>query len=89
MFYISAATLGAISLISLVTLKSSPRDVGLPEPNASAASVYGETGNEPVPPSFAKLIGPLLASPANRFVAAYWGVAHRQTEVRMFRYGWK
>ncbi len=64
LFFIAAATLGAIALVSLFTLKSSPQDVGLPEPLTSAANVYGGAGEQPVPPSFAELIGPLLASPA-------------------------
>ena len=63
LFFIAAGTVGAIALVSLFTLKGSPQEVGLKEPNASAANVYGVAGNAPVPPSFGKLIGPLLASP--------------------------
>lgn len=63
LFFIAAGTVGVIAVVSLCTLKGSPQEVGLQEPNANAANVYGDTGNVPVPPGFLKLIGPLLASP--------------------------
>ena len=41
LFLVAAGTLSLIALVSYVTLRSSPRDVGLPEPPAAARNVFG------------------------------------------------
>ena len=41
LFVVAAGTLSLIALVSYFTLKSSPRDVGLPEPPPAARNVFG------------------------------------------------
>ena len=55
-FFISAATLSAIAVVSLFTLKSSPKDIGAEEPPANANNVYGESGDDSKSPGFLKLL---------------------------------
>jgi OPA family glycerol-3-phosphate transporter-like MFS transporter len=61
-FFIAAATLGAITLVSMWTLKSSPRDVGGEEPPANPENVFGTAGNTPEPEGILQLLGPLVTS---------------------------
>jgi MFS transporter, OPA family, glycerol-3-phosphate transporter len=61
-FFISAATLAVMALLVSRMLKSSPHDVGAPEPPANPANVFGERGDAPQPESVASLLRPLLAS---------------------------
>lgn len=61
-FFVSAATLTAIAVASLVFLKSSPGEVGLEEPPANEDNVYGESGNDDRPQNLSDLIGPLVSS---------------------------
>jgi OPA family glycerol-3-phosphate transporter-like MFS transporter len=62
LFLVATGTLAAIALVSYFTLKSSPRDVGLPEPPPPAQNVFGEDDHGHGRVSLAKLLGPLLAS---------------------------
>jgi OPA family glycerol-3-phosphate transporter-like MFS transporter len=60
-FFASAATLGAIGCVSLFTLKSRPRVLGLPGPPPPPDNVYGaDAGHEHV--SLRNLLGPLCSS---------------------------
>lgn len=61
LFFYSAATLGAIALVTLLLLKSSPRAVGGEEPEEKADTVYGPGGEAQVP-GFLALLLPLLRS---------------------------
>jgi OPA family glycerol-3-phosphate transporter-like MFS transporter len=61
-FFIAAATFGAIALIATFTLKSSPCDIGEPEPESNPANVFGSGGDSVRPANLAALLGPLLKS---------------------------
>jgi OPA family glycerol-3-phosphate transporter-like MFS transporter len=62
LFLVAAGTVAAVALVSLFTLKGSPRDVGLPEPPPPARNVFGagDRGHGRVP--LGRLLGPLFAS---------------------------
>jgi len=62
-FLIAAASLGAIALLTLALLRSSPRDLGLEEPSANPNNVFGEAGQSAATVSLKDLIFPLLESP--------------------------
>lgn len=62
-FFIAAASLALIAIFVYRTLKSSPNDVGLPEPNANSLNVFGEEGNHAERISIIEVLKPLLASP--------------------------
>jgi MFS transporter, OPA family, glycerol-3-phosphate transporter len=62
-FLIAAATLGAIALLTLALLRSSPRDLGLEEPAANPNNVFGEAGQSAATVPLKALILPLLESP--------------------------
>ena len=62
LFLVAAGTLAIIAFVSFLTLKSSPRDVNLPEPPPPARNVFGEDDHGHGRVSLAKLLGPLLAS---------------------------
>ncbi len=62
LFLVAAGTVAVLALVSCPVLKSSPRDVGLPEPPPAARNVFGagDHGDGRVP--LGKLLGPLVAS---------------------------
>lgn len=63
LFFVSAATLGIIAVICSITLKPSPREVGLSEPAPPRSSVFAATeGNSGQPVTFVGLLGPLFSS---------------------------
>lgn len=62
-FFVSAAFLGIIFVATLFLLKESPRDVGLPEPDANPANLFGEAGNQEKPVGMRDLLLPLFSSP--------------------------
>ncbi|MFK7779036.1 MAG: MFS transporter, partial [Gimesia sp.] len=62
-FFIAALTLSLIALFVYKTLKSSPLDVGLPEPSANPINVFGEEGNHAERISIKEVLKPLIASP--------------------------
>ena len=63
-FLASAGVLAALWAINAAFLRESPAEVGLPEPDAGAESVYGEHGDDPRARGLRHLLAPLLASPA-------------------------
>jgi OPA family glycerol-3-phosphate transporter-like MFS transporter len=62
LFLVASGTLAALALVSFFTLKSSPAEVGLPEPPAPARNLFGphDRGEGRLP--VWKLLGPLFAS---------------------------
>ncbi len=62
LFFVAAGTLAVLTLVSYFTLKSSPRDVTLPEPPPAARNVFGEGDHGHGRVSLRKLLGPLFAS---------------------------
>jgi OPA family glycerol-3-phosphate transporter-like MFS transporter len=62
LFLAAAATLGAIGLASIFTLRSSPRDVGEEEPAGNPANVFGAEGETARPPGLLRLLLPLLTN---------------------------
>jgi OPA family glycerol-3-phosphate transporter-like MFS transporter len=62
-FFLSAGTLAAFAVVSLFTLKGSPRDVGAEEPAANPANVFGSAGESPHPDGLWQLLLPFLRSP--------------------------
>ena len=62
LFFVAAGTLAVLALVSYFTLKSSPRDVGLPEPPPPARNVFGAGDHGVGRVSLRKLLGPLFAS---------------------------
>jgi OPA family glycerol-3-phosphate transporter-like MFS transporter len=67
-FVVSALTLAPIFLICLLLVKESPKEVGLPEPEANPGNVFGEAGQEEQPTSLADVLLPLFKS------GAFWAV---------------
>jgi OPA family glycerol-3-phosphate transporter-like MFS transporter len=63
-FFVAAGTLAALLVANLLLIRESPSRLGLKEPAANPANVFGKGGEEPRPPSVAVLFGPLLRSPA-------------------------
>jgi OPA family glycerol-3-phosphate transporter-like MFS transporter len=70
LFMVAAGTLALIAFVSFLTLKSSPRDVNLPEPPPPARNVFGEGDHGHGRVSLLKLLGPLCASPVFWLVCA-------------------
>jgi OPA family glycerol-3-phosphate transporter-like MFS transporter len=62
LFLLASGTLFSIALVSYFTLKSSPRDVNLPEPPPPARNVFGEDDHGEGLVSLRELLGPLFAS---------------------------
>ncbi len=62
LFLVAAGTLAVLAFVSYFTLKSSPRDVNLPEPPPPARNVFGEGDHGYGRISLWKLLGPLFAS---------------------------
>ncbi len=61
-FYAAAATLSVIALITHFLLKSSPKDIGEPEPPVNPNNLYGEQGSEKRPPDLKTLLLPFVKS---------------------------
>jgi OPA family glycerol-3-phosphate transporter-like MFS transporter len=62
-FFVAAAVLGVIFLVTLFLLKESPKDVGADEPHANPENVYGKQGDEAAKENLLALLRPLLVSP--------------------------
>lgn len=62
LFLAAAGMLGAISLVSVFTLKAGPRDVGLPEPRVNPRNLFGDEGAHARPASLIELLGPFARS---------------------------
>ena len=58
----AACVLGVIGLLVVLTLRGSPRDVGLPEPAVNAENIFGEGGAASTPDGLADLLKPYLVS---------------------------
>ena len=61
-FYAAAATLTVIALISHFLLKSSPKDIGEPEPPVNPNNLYGEQGSSKRPSDLKTLLLPFFKS---------------------------
>ena len=61
-FIAAAIALTAIGVVVAITLRGSPRDVGLPEPEVSANNVFGKDGAASTPASIGDLLRPYLES---------------------------
>jgi OPA family glycerol-3-phosphate transporter-like MFS transporter len=62
-FFVAAGVLSGLLLVSLVWLKESPVRLGLPEPPANPANVYGDAGVADSGPSrLSTVLGPLVRS---------------------------
>ena len=61
-FYAAAATLTAIAVIDFFLLKSSPRDIGEPEPHVNPHNLYGEEGEKKRPENLKALLAPFFKS---------------------------
>jgi MFS transporter, OPA family, glycerol-3-phosphate transporter len=62
-FFVAAATMTLVAIGVFRLLRTSPNDVGEPEPAAHPANVFGSGGNSAVPVPLRELLAPLLASP--------------------------
>ena len=62
-FFVAAITLTLIAVFVYRTLKSSPNEVGLPEPSANPINVFGKEGNHAERISIREVLKPLMASP--------------------------
>lgn len=70
-FFACAGVLMALTVLCLLWLRESPREVGHAEPDANPLNVYGVAGEEDdEPPSLSKLLVPLFKSPAFLTVCA-------------------
>jgi OPA family glycerol-3-phosphate transporter-like MFS transporter len=67
-FFAAAAALGLIALVSTFTLKSTPEELGLPEPEVNPANVFGQAGESATPGTLWDLLGPMFVSPAFWFI---------------------
>ncbi len=59
-FFACAATMFVLLVINMILLKETPRQIGEEEPVSHADSLFGEQGNEPVPPGVWALLRPLF-----------------------------
>ncbi len=62
-FVVASATLLGLFAINAWLLRESPERLGLEEPRANPANVYGKGGERPVPPGWRALFLPLLSNP--------------------------
>jgi OPA family glycerol-3-phosphate transporter-like MFS transporter len=69
-FLASAGVLAGLLAINGLFLRESPSEIGLPEPDAGADSVYGKLGDDPRARGLRSLLGPLVRSPAFWLVCA-------------------
>lgn len=61
-YWVAAATLGAIALVGFFLLKPSPKAVDAPEPHVNPQNVYGARGEEVRPQSPIDLLAPFVLS---------------------------
>jgi OPA family glycerol-3-phosphate transporter-like MFS transporter len=64
LYFVGAASLTGILLLSLFTLKNDPRDLGEPPVPVAPDSVYADTAARSRPEGLTRLLVPLLTSPA-------------------------
>jgi OPA family glycerol-3-phosphate transporter-like MFS transporter len=69
-FLAAACTLSVLFLLNLVFLKETPEELGLPEPRANPANLFGEEGDAAKPASLGHLLGTFARSPAFWIVCA-------------------
>lgn len=62
LFLASASTLAVIGVWLVTNLRSSPREVGLDEPEVSPANVFGASGGDARPQTLRSLLAPYLSS---------------------------
>jgi sugar phosphate permease len=62
-FVIAAGVLGSILVVCLLLLRESPRQIGLAEPPANPANLFGKEGDRVAPESLHSLLRPMLLSP--------------------------
>jgi len=62
LFAVAAGVLAAIGIVSLWLLKSSPRDLGLREPDVNVDNVFGRDGGESTPSGLGDLLKPYMTS---------------------------
>jgi len=62
-FLVAAGSLALIAIVLVFVLRSSPGDVGLPEPSASADNVFGEAGQSVETVPLINLLLPFFESP--------------------------
>lgn len=67
-FFAAAGALGLIALASTFTLKSTPEELGLAEPEVNPANVFGQQGELATPGRIWDLLGPMFMSPAFWFI---------------------
>src|SRR5262249_59623061 len=78
-FVAAAATLGVIAVGCALTLRETPRAIGLPEPAVNEANVYGTRGSDSRPTSLRVLLRPFAG---NR---SFWLVCLVSTGLTMLR----
>ena len=61
-FVVAAAVLGILFLICALFVRESPAQIGVSEPRANPANLFGKDGDRPAPQSLKTLLRPLLSS---------------------------
>lgn len=61
-FVVAAVMLAVMFLVCVGFLRESPTRMGIPEPPANPANLFGEDGDRPAPKSLQSLLRPLLRS---------------------------
>jgi sugar phosphate permease len=61
-FVVAAAVLGGLFVICALFLRESPDQIGVSEPQANPANLFGKDGDRPAPESLKTLLRPLLHS---------------------------
>jgi OPA family glycerol-3-phosphate transporter-like MFS transporter len=67
-FYLDAAVMAGLFVLTLLLLKETPLQVGEPEPPANPQNLFGAAGEEPTPPGLRVLLTTLLRRPVFWFV---------------------
>ena len=62
-FVVAAAVLASIFVVCLLLIRESPKKIGIPEPPANPANLFGQEGERPAPASLGSLLRPFLRSP--------------------------
>jgi sugar phosphate permease len=63
-FLVAGGVLGGLWLLNAALIRESPKDLGLPEPEANPANLFGALGEDPRPESAGSLLATLAWSPA-------------------------